>query len=65
MEVDLQRSSFLDVTGCIRCGRCTKLCHARYFESTIFNRKPNRYVEENLNLIDGGISDGKNHVSKS
>ncbi len=31
MEVDLKRGSFTDITGCIKCGKCTKLCNARKF----------------------------------
>lgn len=33
MDVDLLRASFLDITGCIKCGRCIKACkrHARFF----------------------------------
>lgn len=27
MEVDLGRGNFLDVTGCIRCGKCIKACN--------------------------------------
>lgn len=33
MDVNLERGNFLDVTGCIKCGKCIKACkkNARYF----------------------------------
>ncbi len=47
MNVNKERSGFLDVTGCIKCGRCVKACGmgARQFfwpvASSIFPRKMN------------------------
>ena len=32
MNVDLKRNKFIDVTSCIRCGKCTKICSARKFK---------------------------------
>lgn len=32
MGVDLKRGNFSDITGCIRCGKCTTLCNAREFK---------------------------------
>jgi len=38
MDVKKERSSFLDVTGCIKCGRCVKACRtgARGFSALSF-----------------------------
>lgn len=49
MDVDLGRSGFLDVTGCIRCGRCIKACsmNARSF-SISFGPDPVMKVGEDV-----------------
>lgn len=38
MEVDLRKSGFTDVTNCIKCGKCTKLCEARHFSIGLKDR---------------------------
>lgn len=45
MNVDLQRGSFLDITGCIKCGRCVKACKMNARQLTFTKAKEKKYVE--------------------
>ncbi|MDP4144275.1 MAG: 4Fe-4S binding protein [Bacillota bacterium] len=47
MNVDLERGSFLDVTGCIKCGKCIKACNVNARQLVILGLGENTIMLKN------------------